>query len=316
VGWERNAVRNSARRWEHETRAKVAILGSSTSKDWLPGAHLAKRLGLPNGSVVDAHINGCHQGCTWAEVQRMLQRHAGKRCRWKGEDRCSPPKSKRFQKVFFGTNLFQICENTHSKRSLQHSILTPTEDVPALMAIYLEAESPLLYVGRFIGTKISHGYGDTRALRDYWGQKWLGKARRGHAHAWYRQDRPPKESAPLTCAYGPEQVALKRRFSAAMLDDLRALTEHVYIMLLPDRSVALDEAEHRRRWAAHLALHRDLAESRDWVTIIDLVTDGVKTTRDFKDGFHLRKRGVKRQLALFDRRLEALGLTPSSGEAK
>ena len=109
----------------------------------------------------------------------------------------------------------------------------------------------------------------------------------------------------------------KRKHSdKSMVDDLKALTDHVYIMLLPDRSVALADPEHRRRWAAHLALHRYLAASRDWVTIIDLVPDGVKTARDFTDGFHLHKRGKKQQLALFDRRLEALGLRPEAGDAK
>ena len=65
VGWERNSVRNSLHRWERDTRAKVAIMGSSTSKDWLPGSYLERLLGLKRGDIVDAHINGCHQGCTW-----------------------------------------------------------------------------------------------------------------------------------------------------------------------------------------------------------------------------------------------------------
>ena len=186
VGWERNSVRNSLKRWEHDTRAKVAIMGSSTSKDWLPGSYLERLLGLKRGELVDAHINGCHQGCTWTEIRRMLQRHHIKRCRWRGKNRCDPPSTPRFEKVFFGTNLFQMCENAHSKRTLQHAMLLPKSDIPKLFSLYMAADTPMLHMGRYLGMQLSGAYGDTRALRDYWGQKWVGRSHRGREHLWYR----------------------------------------------------------------------------------------------------------------------------------
>ncbi|MCA9547879.1 MAG: hypothetical protein KC613_25920, partial [Myxococcales bacterium] len=62
IGWERNSVRNSRARWAKKPQARVAIFGSSTSKDWLPEGWLAGLLKVPTATVLDAHINGCHQG--------------------------------------------------------------------------------------------------------------------------------------------------------------------------------------------------------------------------------------------------------------
>ena len=324
VGWERNTVRNSvhrwdkSRRWENERRPKVAVFGSSTSVDWLDlrKPYLANLLGVRRGDILDAHMNGCHQGCTWAEVRRMQQRQNLKRCYLRGKNQCDPPKEKRFETVFFGTNLFQLCENTHSKRSLQHSMLTPTVDIPALMNIYLEAEEPLLYIGRFWGTKISGGYADTIALRDYWGRKTIGKGRRGQSHRWYRAQRPKAEKDVLSCVYTPEAVAFKRRLTEGLLDDLHTLTDQVYLMLLPERSLGLDDPEHKRRWAAHLDLHASLADARPWVTLVDLVTDGVSRHDHFRDDIHLNGKGMKVQRALFEKRLEALGVGATTGRSK
>jgi hypothetical protein len=181
AGWERNTVRNSLARFENDTKARVAIMGSSTSKDWLPESFLEQLLGLKRGDVIDAHINGCHQDCTWAEVQRIRQIHQQKRCRQTGKNPCDPTTEKRYRQVFFGTNLFQLCENAHSKRSLQHVMMTPASELPSLFGIYLHADQPLLWMGRYLGIRVSQVYGDTQALRDYWGGRFLGRPRAGKA---------------------------------------------------------------------------------------------------------------------------------------
>ena len=63
IGWERNTVRNSMTRWldpmekwdyRRNTHKRVAILGSSTSRDWLDPGYLQRLLGLKRGSVLDA----------------------------------------------------------------------------------------------------------------------------------------------------------------------------------------------------------------------------------------------------------------------
>lgn len=308
VGWERNTVRNSLARFENDTKGKVAILGSSTSKDWLPEPFLERLLGLKRGEVIDAHINGCHQDCTWAEVQRMRQTHHLKRCRQTGADRCNPPEEKRFSKVFLGTNLFQLCEHAHTKRSLQHVLLTPASELPTLFDIYLEADQPMAWMGRYLGIRLSQVYGDTQALRDYWGGRWLGRPRAGKAHRWFREKAPTSGPEELSCVYTEEAVALKRAFSEDLLDDLGELADHVYLILLPDRTSGLYEPDHLRRWAAHRKLHAELVATRPWVTLIDLVTDGVHDPTLFRDGFHLNEKGIPLQQALFEKRLRALGL--------
>jgi hypothetical protein len=310
VGWERNSIRNSLDRWENRTHQRVAIMGSSTSKDWLPGGFLAKTLGVKRGSVVDAHINGCHQGCTWASVRRMQQRHDIKRCRWRGEKRCEPPKKKRFDAVFFGTNLFQMCEDGHSKRVLQHRMLLPTEDIPALMGIYGHARHGLRHAGRFFGMQMSEAYGDTRALRDYWGRKWIGSSKRGQEHRWLRKTSPKKEKDVLSCSYEPADVALKLRFTEALLDDLKYLSHKTYLMILPDRSLTLTDPVHRERWRKHRAAHSVLVASRPWVHLIDLTSGGVRHASQFRDGFHIKKSSYSIQQNLLKSRLKSLGIPP------
>lgn len=308
AGWERNTVRNSLARFENDTKARVAIMGSSTSKDWLPESFLEQLLGLKRGDVIDAHINGCHQDCTWAEVQRIRQIHQQKRCRQTGKNPCDPTTEKRYHQVFFGTNLFQLCENAHSKRSLQHVMMTPASELPSLFGIYLHADQPLLWMGRYLGIRVSQVYGDTQALRDYWGGRFLGRPRAGKAHLWYRAQAPAKAPEILSCGYSEDEVALKRAFTEDLLDDLGELADEVFVMLLPDRTLGLDDPEHRRRWAAHRALHAELAATRPWVTLVDLATDGVSDPKLFRDGFHLSDAGIPLQRALFERRLRELGV--------
>ncbi|MEE2789442.1 MAG: hypothetical protein VX589_19040 [Myxococcota bacterium] len=307
VGWERNTVRNAEKRWSARTNAQYAIMGSSTSRDWLSMNELAKYLGVPPHAFVDAHINGCHQGCTWASVRQMRQRHRLKRCRWRGKDRCSPPKQKRFKAVFFGLNLFQMCEFPHSKRGLQQSMLLPTEDIPSLLSVYTHAHAPLQYMGEYLGIRLSGALGDPRALRDYWGQKWFGLIKHSKNYLWYRKTPLPPKSPFKSCGYTADEVALKRAFTEALLDDLGELADEVFLMILPDATLSLTEAAHINRWQKHLALHRQLARERPWVHLVDLATDGMIHPNQYRDAFHLKKSAYAQQRKLLYRRLTELG---------
>ena len=84
-------------KWDYRRNAhkKVAILGSSTSRDWLDPGYLQRLLNLKRGSVLDAHINGCRPGCTWSEVRLMLQRYRIKRCRLRGNADSEPESAMR-----------------------------------------------------------------------------------------------------------------------------------------------------------------------------------------------------------------------------
>ena len=303
IGWERNSVRNSLDRWENTTRAKVAILGSSTSKDWMSLSELETTLGMKRGSVVDAHINGCHQGCTWASIRRMLQRVRIKRCRFRGKHRCLPDSSPRFDHVFFGTNLFQMCEDGHSKRVLQHQMLLPTQDIPQLFTLYLSAQNPLRRIGRFLGGALWGGYGDTRAVQNYWRARLIGTGRRGHEHRWYRSKAISESKETLSCDYQPEHVALKVAFMEAILDDLHSLSKQTYIMLLPDQSRFFKEEKHQKRWKLHSQTYQRLTQERPWVHLIDLTEGGINAPHQFRDGFHLKREFFPLQRALFKSKL-------------
>ena len=230
----------------------------------------------------------------------MVQRHRMKRCRFRGKDRCSAPEGPKFKTVFFGTNLFQMCEDGHSKRNLQHSMLVPTEDIPALFGIYAAAQSPLEHMGRFIGMKLSGAYGDTRALRDYWGQSALGDTKSRRDYLWYRQTPSKKAKEPLSCDYLDENVALKLAFSRSLFSDLSRFSEQTFIMLLPDRSVLLDDPVHKARWAKHKLAHQKLADEHPNVHLLDL-TGSVTSAADFRDGFHLDRKSYRKQQAVFER---------------
>lgn len=294
AGWERNAVRNSMARWDQQKRAKVAIFGSSTSKDWLPRPFLAKVTGVRTGDVLDAHVNGCHQGCTWASVRTLLRRE------------------RHFDTVFFGTNLFQMCEQVHSKRVLQHQIMTPAADAPRLFGLYAHAQQPLTYVGRYVGMTFSGAYGDTAAVQRWLAEDLYGKPRRGRGHLWARK-RIPRKSKTASCRYRDADVAYKAAVSAALFDDLSALADEVFVMLLPDPTASSDDPEDQRRWAAHRALHQRLADARPQVTLIDLVTDGVVEPKGFRDAIHLHRDAMPRQQALFEARMKALGWPRAKG---
>ena len=303
IGWERNSVRNSLDRWENPDRFTVAVLGSSTSRDWMSFSRVEKVLKLKRGSIVDAHINGCHQGCTWASVRRMLQRRRIKRCRFRGKERCLPPKKRRFTHLFFGTNLFQMCEDDHSKRILQHQMLLPTQDVPTLFQIYFSSQKPMRQIARFLGDGLIGAYGDTRAVQSYWKTRWLGQGRRGSEHRWYRIHTLPKSTEVMSCDYHPHKIALKKAFTEALFDDFKLLADQSYLMLLPDRSRSLQDPLHQSRWTKHLQLHRDLLKKRPWIKLIDLTQGGVSQAHHFRDGFHLKREFFKLQQKRFEEQL-------------
>jgi len=296
VGWERNTVRNALNRVHTAKDARVAILGSSTSADWLPNAFAAQTLGRKAGEVVDAHLNGCHQPCTWSEVQGLLAQ------------------GRHYDVAFFGTNLFQQCEFVSPKRQLQDEMLLPTASIPAAFALYARAEDPLGYVARFLGVKLSGAYGDTGFLQDEWRKATLGAPSPTDAWRWARST-PPPPGGTHDCSYDDDAIAYKTAVTGALLDDLRALADVTYLMLLPDDLLTTGTPAQLAAWTKHRALHAALAEARPWVRLVDLSTGlpglpGARRREDFRDGVHVSPAGLKAQQALFTARMLALGAKP------
>ena len=292
VGWERNTVRNSLHRQLENKTDEVILLGSSTSADWLLPPYLAKLMGRKVDDILDAHINGCHQPCTWSEVRNLL-----------GHGR-------HFKMALFGTSLFQQCEFTHSKRQLQDEMLIPSADIPMLFALYLHSQDPLTYMARFMGNSVSGAYGDTEILQSRWTAGVFGGPVGGNGQAWrWASDKAPGAAPVQTCGYAAEDIAYKTAVTAALLDDLDKLADHTIFMLLPDATLSQGQLDVIDRWEKHRGLHRDMVAQHPNMTFIDL-TQGAcaRLPKHFRDGVHLSAEGMKIQQPLFESLLKKEGL--------
>ena len=312
IGWNRNSIRNSQLRWANNHKKwtdlrrswrrkkprpkkklrSAVLLGSSTSVDWLAPAYLARLKGYESGTVLDAHINGCHQGCTYASVRRLLLRR------------------RRFNTAFFGTNLFQICEHAHSKRVFQHSVLLPTRDIPRMLGLYLSAEQPMKYMGRFIGDRLSSAYGETSFLQSTWAKALFGSRKRRDSQRWYTHTQPPGKPFEF-CDYEADHIRYKLAVTEALLDDMKKLAGRVYLMLLPDVSLSSPDPETRAIWEKHRAVHQAMADERKDVHLVDLTQEGgAREAVDFRDGFHVSAQGKRLQRALFVKLMGKNGFLP------
>lgn len=288
IGWERNSVFDARKRLRESKARDTILLGSSTSVDWLRPALVEKLFRLPPGAVVDAHVNGCHQGCTFSQVKGLLQQR------------------KHYKKAFFGTNEFQLCEEDHSKRIMQHQMMLPAEDLPELFLVYTEARQPLRNIARYVGITASGVYGDTNFLRRKWSHKWIGVPRRGRDHHWYKKKRS-RNYTDHWCGYAEEDVAYKIAFSKALYSSMLRLADDVFIMLLPDQTLSENDPEKRRVWKHHRKIHQEIADTDEHLHLIDLSTNGASLPRHFRDGYHLSGEGTRLQQALLAKLLAQKG---------
>lgn len=279
AGGERKAVRGALQRMRASSARSVVLLGSSTSRDWLPPRSLAAIFGVRTEDVLDAHINGCHQDCTWAQVRRMLEN------------------GRHFDVAFYGTNLFQLCEYPHTKRELQQRELLPASDRLALLELYAHSQHPLAHVGRFVGGAISEVYADTTATQREGARRLLG--REDPDRSWIAAP-PDAAREPPRCSYDEDAIAYKTAASRALLEDLGRLADRTYLLLLPDATRLSDDPDDIAAWEAHRALHRELADRYAHVTLIDLAAP--RPAEDYTDGVHLRPQvGVEQRRLLHER---------------
>jgi hypothetical protein len=284
AGGERKAVRGAFARMQASRADKVVLLGSSTSRDWLPPRSLAAIFDVDTEDVLDAHINGCHQDCTWAQVRHLLAQ------------------GRHFDVAFYGTNLFQLCEYPHTKRALQQRELLPSGDRPKLLRLYAHSQHPLAHVGRFVGGAVSAVYADTTATQREAARRLLG--RQDPDRSWVRAPSDePRE--PPRCGYRDDEVAYKRAVSRALYADLGRLADRTFVLLLPDASLLSTEPDDVRAWEAHRALHRELADEYEHVTLIDLAIP--RPREKYTDGVHLRPQAGVEQRRLLHQRLREGG---------
>lgn len=298
AGHERNTVLGSMTRWSHADRARVIVLGSSTTAELLRPNVIAKALRRSTADVIAGHVNGCHHGCTWAEVRAIAQR-------WAERESYLPEKKRathRFDHVFLGANLFQQCEQAHSKRILQQVMMTPTPDLPRLLALYRHGEQPLRAIGRAFGMLLSGAYGDTLAVKH---RLKLTRAFKAPRPAWFTAA-PTAEDAPPRCDYTKDSTALKAAFTADLLADLTRLSKRVTLVLLPDRELAAQDPDQLAQLPAFRALMAELAAAHPTVELLDLIEGNPAKQKDFRDSIHFRHQAIEAQRAHFHARYEAL----------
>ena len=292
LGGARNSVVGSTTRWSRADYTPIFILGSSTTSDLMPPAVIAKALGVRQKDIANGRINGCHQGCTWAQLRAIMQRTDTL-------DRRRPRKGPRFKHVFMGVNLFQQCEDGHSKRVMQHITLVPPRDLAALFALYLKAEKPLRRLGRALGMLVSGVYGEPAGVKGRLGISAVF-ALRGR---WYTKLRPASSTA--FCDYAEGQTALKTAFMQSLMDDLARLSTRVTLVLLPDQGLAARDPAQMAQLPAYRAWAQAIADRHPNIDMLDMVVDNTAKRRDFRDTIHFTGRALKGQRAEFVRRYKA-----------
>jgi hypothetical protein len=279
-----------ARRLEAKPAARVLTLGSSTAGRWLKPAYLSGALGLPVSAVADGHVASCLHDCTYAQVRQLLR-----------QDR-------HYELVFFGVNLYGMCEFPALVRTIQQESLTPWEDLPDLLGLYMESQTPLRSVGRFVATKVSGVYESPRYVRSRL-RRLLGIRREsGSAHLWYRVRADKQEKWLPLCDYAEESIHYKTAISEKLFDALSDLADRVVLVFLPDASLASKDAHQAEAWQRHRAIQEHFAAKHRAVEFMDLVEGGARNARLYRDHVHLNGQGITVQRALFERRLDELGL--------
>jgi hypothetical protein len=171
----------------------------------------------------------------------------------------------------------------------------------------MRADAPLAYVGRFLGGAISKVYAEANATQNEMVKRSFGQPGDEPRHAWYRADPPPP--GPLhTCRYTPRDVAYKRALSESLLDDLGQLADRTFLVLLPDATLLDPDPRIVTGWERHLELHRELADAREHVTLIDLSVP--VPAENYSDGFHLSLQAGVQQRRLFFHLLRKGGHLP------
>lgn len=293
LGRERHAVRGGLMRIAERPDADgVVILGSSTSRDWIAIHWLPRVFGEEPQDVLDAHVNGCHQGCAWAEVRRLLAQ------------------GRHFRVALFGTNQFQMCEEEHSKRVLQHRELAPEGDVLPDLLAYLHAQRPLRWIARHAFGTLSGVYADTLSVQKKLGDPILGKASRRANRAFIR----PVSDAHRTvwCPYSDRDIAYKRALSRRLYVDLARLADETFILLLPDRSLVEGGPQVQAAWERHRQVQRELVAEHESLHLLDFTAGQQYSHDDFKDPVHVTMRHGGRMRARFQTLLREGGHIPGS----
>jgi hypothetical protein len=268
------------------------ILGNSTTEQWLTPAFLAEVLGTPSEEVTDATLSGCYPSCSHNVVSQLLAQN------------------RHYDRVFLGLNLYELCEAVSRRRLLEETSGRPLADFPELLGMHLRSMDPATSFGRFVGVTASDVYSDAFFVQRYYFQSIYGETKRHDAHAWYspsgRSPAAKRKRFRAECGYGDAETAMTKAVLHSLLVDLSQLSNHTFLLLLPDKALASKASGAEQRWVTHRAVMRQLAQATPHVDLLDLSVGEHVAEHYFRDPIHLTKRGYQKQKAAFQRALRAL----------
>lgn len=299
-GSEFGLLENQTKRLATKPKAKVLILGQSTTGQWLTPGNLSHLLGVPTSKILDGHLSGCQPDCTYAEVRRLLA------------------EKRHFKEAFFGVNLYTLCEGESRRRVASQLVTLPLADTFTLANHYWNTEEPTRYFGALAALSISRAYLDPDFVQRQLTGAWIDPRARsnywmdeGFVDQLARGGKPLRQNVPTkdrSCALGDDEIAFKKSILESLLGDLEQLSDRTYLMALPDRSLVKTrtDSETARRFTKFVELMRDAASSHPKIKFLDLASPGPRARSHYRDAFHLTGAGMIHQNRVLIRALRGV----------
>jgi hypothetical protein len=281
-----NRFRTSLKRIVNHGDAEALILGSSTTGQWLDSRFLARTLKVPRGRILGATLSGCYASCSWNVVRQL--RAAGRR----------------FEQAYIGISHYQTCERPTRKRIYEATTGLPLRDWPLAFQAFALGQRPAETFARFWGVQLSTAYADAFFAQSFYAKAAFGRPSADGAHRWASDGKRPGSKGSTWrpyCGYEDAEVRFEQAVLHRLMDDLGAIARRTFVIVLPDRELAKGGADVKARWAKHRAFLRGLENDHDHVTLVDLSRGKHVRTRNFRDGVHWTKNGVRLHRAAFRR---------------
>lgn len=297
-GSEYGLLENQTKRLVTKPKAKVLILGQSTTGQWLTPSNLGHLLGIPASKILDGHLSGCQPDCTYAEVRRLLA------------------EKRHFKEAFFGVNLYTLCEGESRRRVASEVVTLPLADTFTLANHYWNTEEPTRYFGALAALSVSKAYLDPDFVQRQLFGAWIDP--KAHSDYWMDQGivdqlalgrRPQRLNRPTrdrSCALEDDEIAFKMSIIESLLTDLEQLSDRTFLMALPDRSLVKTskDPETARRWTKFVELMRKVTSTHPKVTFLDVASPGPRMRSQYRDSFHLTGTGMVHQNRVLVRLLQ------------
>ena len=182
--------------------------------------------------------------------------------------------------------------------------MLPLRDYRRALGLYWESDHFLKRSARLLGMMFSDAYGDTNVARRSFLKQVLYKRLYLDRDYWIDQDSVPSAASQF-CDYSEASIAYKMAVAEALLADFEEMTDRIFWIMLPDRNLSElnQRADYALGWQRHWEQQKALVSRHPKVTLIDLVSDGVRDPKGFRDDIHLTEEAMPKQRELFQKRL-------------